>query len=174
MTEAITHLPNGLTVVTTTMPHLETTSFGCLGVGRRPHEQAARARHFASPRAHVVQGHGDALRPGHRRERSRPVGGELNAATGLENDGLLSARVLKGDEEGRAHAVLADILHEPRPSRPTRSSASARSSCRRSPATSDSPDEMVFELLRGRSYPGQPVGRTILGTADRVQSFSGA
>jgi predicted Zn-dependent peptidase len=40
-------------------------------------------------------------------------------------------------------------------------------------ASEDSPDDLVFEFLQGAAFPDQPVGRSILGTAESVGSFSG-
>jgi predicted Zn-dependent peptidase len=168
MTEAITHLPNGLTVVTHTMPHLETTSLGLwVRVGAR-HEQDRE--HGISHFLEHMSFKGTATRSAQAiAEEIEAVGGELNAATGLESTAYY-ARVLKGDE-GVALALLADILLN---------SAFAPDEIERErevilqeiAGTKDSPEDMVFELLNEAAYPGQPVGRTILGTAARVQSFT--
>lgn len=36
----------------------------------------------------------------------------------------------------------------------------------------DTPDDVIFDWLQGAAYPDQPIGRTILGPAERVQNFS--
>jgi predicted Zn-dependent peptidase len=38
----------------------------------------------------------------------------------------------------------------------------------------DTPDDVVFDWLQEASYPDQPLGRTILGPAERVRSFNKA
>jgi predicted Zn-dependent peptidase len=38
----------------------------------------------------------------------------------------------------------------------------------------DTPDDMIFDWLQEVSYPDQPLGRTILGEAERVRGFSRA
>ena len=38
-------------------------------------------------------------------------------------------------------------------------------------ATEDTPDDLVFDLLQATAYPGQPIGRSILGTPGTVRSF---
>lgn len=38
--------------------------------------------------------------------------------------------------------------------------------------TQDTPDDIVFDLLQGVAFKGQSIGRTILGDADNVQSFT--
>ena len=41
-------------------------------------------------------------------------------------------------------------------------------------AKEDDPDDLVFERLQEIAFPGQPVGRSILGTPDTVRSFNPA
>ena len=41
-------------------------------------------------------------------------------------------------------------------------------------ATRDSPDEIAYELLQDAAFPGQSIGRPILGTAESVTSFTAA
>jgi predicted Zn-dependent peptidase len=41
-------------------------------------------------------------------------------------------------------------------------------------AAEDTPDELVFDHLQAVAFPGQPVGRSILGTAQTVRSFDPA
>jgi predicted Zn-dependent peptidase len=36
----------------------------------------------------------------------------------------------------------------------------------------DTPDDVIFDWLQERAYPGQALGRTILGETDRVKAFS--
>jgi predicted Zn-dependent peptidase len=38
-------------------------------------------------------------------------------------------------------------------------------------ATEDAPDDLVFDKLQQTAFPGQPVGRSILGTPETVRSF---
>jgi predicted Zn-dependent peptidase len=38
-------------------------------------------------------------------------------------------------------------------------------------AAEDTPDDIVFDKLQETAYPGQPVGRSILGTPESVRSF---
>ena len=109
MSAEITVLDNGLTVVTHSMAHLETTSLGLwVGVGAR-HESPAE--HGISHLLEHMSFKGTAKRSARViAEEIEAVGGELNAATGLEMTSYF-ARVLKGDE-GVAVELLADILLE--------------------------------------------------------------
>ncbi len=170
MTETVTRLANGLTVVTHTMPHLETTSLGLwVRVGARHEEERENGiSHFLEHMSFK----GTATRSAQAiAEEIEAVGGDLNAATGLETTAYY-ARVLKGDE-GVALTLLADIL--------LNSKFSADELDREREVilqeiagTRDSPEDMVFELLNETAYPGQAIGRTILGTAARVRAFTAA
>jgi predicted Zn-dependent peptidase len=168
MTEEVTRLPNGLTVVTHTMPHLETTSLGLwVSVGSR-HEapQENGISHFLEHMSFK----GTASRTAQAiAEEIEAVGGELNAATGLETTSYF-ARVLKGDE-GVALELLADILLN---------SSFSNDELERErevilqeiSGTRDSPDDIAFELVNEAAYPGQALGRTILGPAENVRRFT--
>jgi predicted Zn-dependent peptidase len=170
MTETVSRLANGLTVVTHRMPHLETTSLGLwVRVGARHEEERENGiSHFLEHMSFK----GTATRSAQAiAEEIEAVGGDLNAATGLETTAYY-ARVLKGDE-GVALTLLADIL--------LNSKFSAEELNREREVilqeiagTRDSPEDMVFELLNETAYPGQAIGRTILGTAARVRAFTAA
>ena len=41
-------------------------------------------------------------------------------------------------------------------------------------ATRDSPDDIVYDLLQDAAFPGQPIGRPILGTRRASRGFAGA
>jgi predicted Zn-dependent peptidase len=167
MTEEISRLDNGLIVVTHTMPHLETTSLGLwVGVGSR-HE--ASSENGISHLLEHMCFKGTATRTAQAiAEEIETVGGELNAATGLETTAYF-ARVLKGDE-GVALELLADIL--------LNSSYSADELERERTvilqeiaAMRDVPDDIAFELMNEAAYPGQALGRPILGPAANVRRF---
>jgi predicted Zn-dependent peptidase len=36
----------------------------------------------------------------------------------------------------------------------------------------DTPDDVIFDWLQEKAYPGQPIGRTILGPSERVSAFT--
>ena len=170
MRPEVTILGNGLRVVTHAMPHLETTSLGLwVGVGAR-HE--AEHEHGISHLLEHMSFKGTASRSAQAiAEEIEAVGGELNAATGLETTAYF-ARVLKGDE-GIALGLLADILFNS-------SFVSEELEREREvilqeiAATRDSPDDLAYELVHDAAYPGQPVGRSILGTPENVGRLSAA
>jgi len=168
MTTEISRLANGLTVVSHAMPHLETTSLGVwVGVGSR-HETPAEngISHFLEHMSFK----GTASRSAQAiAEEIEAVGGELNAATGLENTAYF-ARVLKGDE-GVALELLADILLNSRFS-PDELDREREVILQEIAATRDVPDDIAFELVNEAAFPEQSLGRTILGSAANVRRFS--
>ncbi len=169
MTVAVTKLKSGLTVVTDDMPHLHTASLGVwIGAGSRhelPHEHGI---------AHMLE---HMAFKGTRRRSARQIaeeieagGGDLNAATSVESTGYF-ARVLKADVP-LALDVLSDILTDPTfvPEEVAREQGVI---VQEIGAVGDTPDDLVFERLQETAFPGQPIGRAILGTPETVRSFDG-
>jgi predicted Zn-dependent peptidase len=169
MSVAVTKLKSGLTVVTDDMPHLHTASLGVwIGAGSRhelPHEHGI---------AHMLE---HMAFKGTRRRSARQiaeeieaVGGDLNAATSVESTGYF-ARVLKADVP-LALDVLSDILTDPTfvPEEVAREQGVI---VQEIGAVGDTPDDLVFERLQETAFPGQPIGRAILGTPETVRSFDG-
>lgn len=164
----ISELPNGLRVVTQTMPHLETSSLGVwVGVGSR-HE--TEAQHGLSHLLEHMAFKGTSRRSAQDiAEEIEAVGGDLNAATSVETTAYY-ARVLKGDE-GMALELLADILQNS-------SFAAAELEREREvilqeiASIEDSPDEIVYDLVHDAAYPGQAAGRPIIGTPKSVKRLS--
>jgi predicted Zn-dependent peptidase len=169
MSVAVTKLKSGINVVTDTMPHLETAS---LGVWVR--SGSRDERHDEHGISHFLE---HMAFKGTRRRSARQiaeeieaVGGDLNAATSVENTAYF-ARVLKADVP-LALDVLSDILSEP---------AFARDDLlleqnvivQEIGAVADTPDDLIFEYLQGAAFPDQPLGRSILGTPATVRSFDG-
>ncbi len=167
MGQQITRLANGLTVITETMPHIETTSLGVwVGVGAR-HETLAEngISHFLEHMSFK----GTASRSAQAiAEEIESVGGELNAATGLETTAYY-ARVLKGDE-GLALDLLADILLNSSFA-PDEMERERGVILQEIAATQDSPDDIAFELVNEVAYPDQAIGRPILGPTANVRGF---
>ncbi|OYW57186.1 MAG: peptidase M16 [Hyphomicrobium sp. 32-62-53] len=168
MTAEITRLANGLTVVTETAPHLETSALGVWVDAGARHERDDE--HGLSHLLEHMAFKGTATRSTQDiAEEIEAVGGELNAATGLETTAYF-ARVLKGDE-GLALGIVADILQN---------STFADEELEKErevilqeiAGTLDSPDDLAFDLVHDAAFPDQPAGRTILGTPKSVKSIS--
>ncbi len=168
MNVEITRLSSGLTIVTETMPHLESVALG-VWIKSGSRNESAEEHGIAHLLEHM------AFKGTKRRsardiaEEIENVGGELNAATSTETTSYY-ARVLK-DHVPLAVDILADILTE---------SEFDEEELRREKhvilqeigAANDTPDDVVFDRFSEVAYRGQTIGRPILGTPDTVNSFT--
>jgi predicted Zn-dependent peptidase len=168
MTTTASTLANGLRVVSHEMPHLGTVALGVWVASGARHELAQE--HGISHLLEHMAFKGTADRSAQDiAEEIEQVGGELNAATSLDTTCYYS-RVLK-DDVGVALEILADILQ--------RSSYDEEELEREREvilqeiaATRDSPDDTVYDLFQDAAFPGQSLGRPILGTPESVTSFT--
>ena len=164
----VTALPGGLRVVTDAISGLETTSIG-VWVDTGSRDESLEINGVSHLLEHM------AFKGTERRsaraiaEEVEAVGGHLNAYTSSEQTAYL-ARVLK-DDVGLAVDILADILQNSTfdEAELTRERAVVVQEIGQ---TRDTPDDMVFELFQEAAYPEQPLGRSILGTVERVGGFA--
>ncbi|MGG7576650.1 M16 family metallopeptidase [Rhizobium sp. Nf11,1] len=168
MTVECTRLKSGLTVVTETMPHLESVALGVWikSGSRNETEDEHGIAHLLEHMAFK----GTARRTARQiAEEIEDVGGEVNAATSTETTSYY-ARVLK-DHVPLAVDILADILTE---------SAFEEEELEREKqvilqeinAANDTPDDVVFDRFSEAAYRDQTLGRAILGTPETVVSFT--
>ncbi len=168
MTVECTRLKSGLTVVTQTMPHLESVALGVWikSGSRNETEDEHGIAHLLEHMAFK----GTARRSAREiAEEIEDVGGEVNAATSTETTSYY-ARVLK-DHVPLAVDILADILTE---------SAFEEEELEREKqvilqeinAANDTPDDVVFDKFSEIAYRDQTLGRAILGTPQTVVSFT--
>lgn len=163
-----TALANGLRVVSHAMPHLETASLGVwVGAGAR---SESGVQHGISHLLEHMAFKGTARRSAREiAEEIESVGGDLNAATSLETTAYY-ARVLKADIP-LAVDIIADIVRDPK----FDAGELAREQdviLQEIAAAEDSPDDIAYDLAQAAAFPGQPVGRPILGTCESVRSFT--
>lgn len=170
MKVASTTLDNGMTVITDSMPHLESAALGVWvksGSRSERHDQ-----HGISHLLEHMAFKGTKTRSAREiAETIEAVGGDINAATSIEQTGYF-ARVLK-DDVGLAADILSDILQnsvfdEKELAREQHVIVQEIGACQ------DDPDDRVFDLFQNAAYPDQPIGRTILGTSETVCSFDAA
>jgi predicted Zn-dependent peptidase len=167
MNVEVTRLANGLTVATETMPHLETATFGVwVGAGSRS-ERAEE--HGISHLLEHMAFKGTTTRSARRiAEEIEAVGGEINAATSVENT-CYYARIL-ADDLPLSVDILADIL-----TRSVFDPEELEREChvvlQEIGAADDAPEDLVFDMLQERAFHDQPIGRPILGTPETVSSF---
>ncbi|CAO3406183.1 M16 family metallopeptidase [Azospirillum largimobile] len=160
----VTTLPNGLRVATDTMPDVQSVSLGCwVGVGTR--NEAASVNGVA----HLVE---HMLFKGTRRrsafrisEEIENVGGQLNAYTTREQTAYY-AKVLHEDAP-LALDILSDMIQH--------STLDAEELVRERTVvlqeigqSADTPDDIIFDHFQATAYPGQAIGRPVLGSADIV------
>ena len=167
MSVEVTRLPSGLTVVTDSMPHLQTTSLGVwVGSGSRDEEPN---EHGISHLLEHMAFKGTKRRTARQiAEEIEAVGGDLNAATSSETTAYF-ASALKADMP-LAVDVLSDIL-----ANPTFEAGELKREqnviVQEIGASEDNPDDLVFDYLQSMAFPNQPIGRAILGTRETVCSF---
>ncbi len=167
MSVEVTRLPTGLTVVTDSMPHLQTASLGVwVGSGSRDEQPE---EHGISHLLEHMAFKGTKRRSARQiAEEIEAVGGDINAATSFETTAYY-ASVLKSDMP-LAVDVLSDILSNPTFD-PGELKREQNVIVQEIGATEDNPDDLVFDYLQSSAFPNQPMGRSILGTPETVCSF---
>lgn len=167
MSPRITKLDNGLTVVTDSMPAVETVSLGLwVGVGTR--HEAPEVNGVAHLLEHM------AFKGTERRSAQDiateidAVGGQLNAYTSRESTAFY-AKML-ADDAPLAVDVLADILQHPTFDE-TELGRERAVVLQEIGQAHDTPDDIIFDHFQEAAYPSQAIGRPILGRADIVRSI---
>ena len=167
MTVRITKLNNGLTVATDATPALKSAAIGIwVNVGAR-HEPVElngvshMLEHMAFKGTERRTARGIA-------EEIEAVGGHLNAYTSREHTAYV-ARVLSADVP-LAVDIIADILQNSVFDR-TELERERQVILQEIGQALDTPDDLIFDNLQEIAYPAQALGRTILGTPERVRGF---
>jgi predicted Zn-dependent peptidase len=165
---SVTTLANGLRVVTSSIPHVETVTCGLwVEVGARNEPAAINGiSHVLEHMAFKGTARRSALQIA---EEIEAVGGYLNAYTSREATAY-HARILK-DNLPLAVDILADILQN--------STFDGTEFAREQSVivqeigqTYDTPDDIIFDYFQTTCYPNQPMGRAILGTVEIVESLT--
>jgi len=167
MTVLLDTLPNGFRVVTERMPGVASASLGVwVDAGSRHESEAENGiAHFLEHMAFK----------GTRRRNARAiaeqiedVGGYLNAYTSRERTAYY-ARVLSADVP-LAMDIIADILRD---SQMAESDIEVERHVilQEIGQALDTPDDIIFDWLQETAFPEQPMGRAILGPAERVRDF---
>jgi predicted Zn-dependent peptidase len=163
----LSRLANGLTVVSDAMADVETVSLGIwIGAGSRSENLLEHGvAHFLEHMAFKGTTRRSAQDIA---EEIEAVGGELNAATGIDSTAYY-ARVLRQDL-GLALDILSDIILAPRFDR-AELGRERDVILQEIASAQDSPEDMVFDLVQTTAFPDQPAGRPILGTSESVRGF---
>ena len=168
MTVELHTLSNGFRIVTANMPGLQSASIGVwvLAGGRHERLEQNGIAHFLEHMAFKGTERRSALQIA---EVLENVGGYMNAYTSREVTAYY-ARVLQADVS-LALDVLADIVLNP--IFDAREIEVERGVILQEIGQAlDTPDDVIFEWLQEQAFPNQPLGRTILGPAERVGSFA--
>ncbi len=163
----VTRLASGLTIVSETMPRVETVSLGAWVAAGTRHETEAEngVAHFLEHMAFK----GTARRSAQAiAEEIEAVGGHLNAYTAREQTAFY-AKVLKEDAE-LAVDIIADLL--------THSTLDEGELERERGVilqeigqANDTPEDVVFDHFQATAFPSQPMGRPTLGTEASVRAM---
>ncbi|MGH6760468.1 MAG: M16 family metallopeptidase [Phyllobacterium sp.] len=166
----VSRLSNGLTVVTETMPHVESVALG-VWVKAGSRNEAEDQHGIAHLLEHMAFKGTENRSAWQIATDIEDVGGEINAATSVETTSYY-ARVLR-DDVPLAIDILSDILT---------SSKFDEDELEREKnvvlqeigAAHDTPDDVVFDHFTETAFGKQAIGRAILGTPETVQSFTSA
>ncbi|WP_299930117.1 pitrilysin family protein [uncultured Pelagimonas sp.] len=167
MTVQLATLSNGFRIVTEHMPGLQSAALGIWVTAGGRHERPEQngVAHFLEHMAFKGTDTRSALQIA---EAIEDVGGYINAYTSREVTAYY-ARVLRADT-ALAMDVIADILLNPVFDQ-SEIETERHVILQEIGQARDTPDDVIFDWLQEKAYPNQPIGRTILGEADRVRSF---
>jgi predicted Zn-dependent peptidase len=165
-TEAIcvTRLPSGLTVVTERMERVETVSLGAYVASGTRNERAEEngVSHFLEHMAFKGTERRSAAAIA---EEIEAVGGHINAYTAREQTAFY-VKVLKEDTALGAD-IIGDILTHSTFD-PDELERERGVILQEIGQANDTPDDIIFDHFQETAYPGQPMGRPVLGTEKRI------
>ncbi|MEE8247864.1 MAG: pitrilysin family protein [Alphaproteobacteria bacterium] len=167
MSVEITTLPNGLRVVTDAMAHLESAAVG-LWIDAGARHESEEMHGIAHLLEHMAFKGTERRSARDIAQEIEAVGGHLNAYTGREHTAYY-ARVLKADV-ALAVDILADILQNS-VFDPKEFERERQVVIQEIGQAFDTPDDIVFDHLQEVAFPGQAIGRPILGTAEGIQAM---
>jgi predicted Zn-dependent peptidase len=168
MSVQITTLSNGFRIVSEPMPGLESAAIGLWVEAGARHEAESQngIAHFLEHMAFKGTARRSALQIA---EEIEDVGGYINAYTSREMTAYY-ARVLRPDVP-LALDILADIVLNP--AFEGREIEVERGVILQEIGQAlDTPDDIIFDWLQETAYPGQPIGRPILGPSAQVAGFT--
>jgi predicted Zn-dependent peptidase len=163
-----TRLDNGLRVVTEAMPELRSVAIGFwAGTGSRDEpEELAGASHFLE---HLLFKGTERRSAREIAEAVEAVGGEMNAFTTKEYTAYY-VRILDESAE-LALDILSDVVWSPA-FRPDEVDCERQVILEEIRMHEDTPDELVHSLFAEALFPGQTIGREVLGRNATIEAMS--
>lgn len=161
-------LSNGFRIVTENMPSMKSATLGIWVDAGARHERLDQngIAHFLEHMAFKGTKRRSSLDIA---EAIENVGGFINAYTSRETTAYY-ARVLE-EHVPLALDVISDILLEPAFD-PRELEVERGVILSEIGQSFDTPDDIIFDWLQETAFPDQPMGRPILGPAERVKSFT--
>lgn len=163
-----TTLKNGLRIITSERPQNETVSLGIwVNTGSAYEtEEINGISHFVE---HMVFKGTQKRTSLQISEEIENVGGQNNAYTSREFTAFY-AKMLKNDTELAAD-VITDFVTNP--TFPEDEMVKEKEVVvQEIKQTIDTPDDVIFDFFQEKAFPDEPIGRTILGPAEKVRSFT--
>ena len=169
MTPRLTTLPTACASCRKPMPHVETVALGLhVDTGARLETEATNG--VAHLLEHMVfKGTGDPQRA-RIAEQIEDVGGSLNAYTARDMT-VFHARAAGRRHRARRSSMIADLVRAPRFDADEIEREKAVVLQELGEAR-DTPDDIVFDHLQAAAYPGQPLGRSILGSEASIAAIT--
>ena len=168
MKSFLTTLDNGLRIISSSRPETETVSVGVWVNTGSAYEKVDNngISHFLEHMAFKGTTTRSALEIS---ESIENVGGFFNAYTSREFTAFYT-KMLKNDLE-LAVDVLTDIIcNSTFPEEEIRKEREVV--VQEIKQTIDTPDDIIFDYFQEKAFPGQAVGRTVLGPVSKVRSFT--
>ena len=168
MTAQFTQLENGIRVATQEMPHVHSVSLGVwVGVGAR--DEALEQHGICHLLEHMAF-KGTKKRSARQiAEDVEQVGGDMNAATGLEMTAYY-VRVLR-DDLALGVEILGDIIQNS-VFDPDELALEKDVILQEIAGIDDVPEEIAYDLALEAAFTGQSVGRPVIGTRKSVVAIS--
>jgi len=164
----ITRLPNGIRVVTETLPWARSVATGFrVGVGARDESaELAGASHFLE---HLLFKGTETRSASQIAETVEAVGGEMNAHTGREDTAYYTR--LPAGHLALGLDILSDVILAPA-FRPAEVEAERQVILEEISMDEDAHEDRVLTLLGAALFPGHPLGREVAGTRESIAAMT--
>ncbi|MEX2649406.1 MAG: pitrilysin family protein [Alphaproteobacteria bacterium] len=170
MTVEVSRLDNGFTVATDAMVGVRSATVG-VWVDAGARDESVEHNGISHLLEHMAFKGTERRSAADISREIEAVGGHLNAYTSREHTAY-HARVLAPDLP-LAVDLLADILRHSTFD-PVELGREVKVVAQEIAQVDDTPDDLIFDLFQETAYPNQPMGRSILGTADGIARIDSA